>query len=105
MPVGRWSSGDADGLEGAGRAAASAQPGSTAGSQQSWPCRHKGNICSLVPGRASEPWPEGSGQLLCPAVPALLSPPGTGTHPSCMPRAESLLWHKLGPGSADSPAG
>lgn len=66
----------------------SAQPG---------PSRHSGSICSPAPGRASEPRPEGGGRLLCPAMPALLSPPGD------TPGAGSLLRHELGPGSADPP--
>lgn len=72
----------------------SAQPG---------PSRRSGSICSAAPGRASEPWPEGGGRLLCPAMPALLSPPRVGARPHRTPGAGSLLRHEPGPGSADPP--
>lgn len=67
------------------------------------PSWHSSSICSPTPGRASEPQPEGGGRLLCPAMPVVLSPPGVGAYPRCVPGAGSLLQHELGPGSADPP--
>lgn len=66
----------------------SAQPG---------PSQHSSSICSPVPGRASEPQPEGGR----PCQPALLSPPRAGAHPHRVPGAGSLLCHEQGHSSAD----
>lgn len=65
------------------------------------PSQHSGSICSLAPGRASEPWPQGGGRLLCLAVPVLLSTHRVGACPHHAPGAGSLLQPELGHGSAD----